>query len=160
MGYLRVLNERHANLMTGHFKMRPQIVIADDNARFLSSLVAALSGEFEVIATATDGRSALNHIKNLEPALAVLDLNMPELSGIEIAREVTGRCLSCKTVICSVESDAELIAAALAAGALGYVLKPRLHKDLLVAVKSAVRGETFVSGSDDVQNRAAAFTAD
>ena len=140
--------------------MKPQIVIADDNARFLTSLVAALSSEFEVIATATDGRSALNHIQSLEPILAVLDLNMPELNGIEITREITRQCLSCKTIICSVESDTELIAAALAAGALGYVLKPRLHNDLLVAVKCAARGEKFVSGSDGVQNPAPAFNAD
>ena len=140
--------------------MKPQIVIADDNARFLASLVAALSPDFDVIATATDGRSALDHIQNLAPVLAVLDLNMPELNGIEITREITRRCLSCKTVICSVETDTELITAALAAGALGYVLKPRLHKDLVVAVKCAARGESFVSGSDGVQNRASAFNAD
>lgn len=140
--------------------MKPQIVVADDNARFLTRLVAALSPDFEVIATATDGRSALDRIQNLEPVLAVLDLNMPELNGIEITRELTRRCLSCKIVICSVETDTELITAALAAGALGYVLKPRLHKDLLLAVKCAARGETFVSGSDHAQNRAAAFIAD
>jgi DNA-binding NarL/FixJ family response regulator len=85
---------------------------------------------------------------------------MPELNGIEITREIAGRCLSCKTIICSVESDTELITAALAAGALGYVLKPRLHTDLLLAVQCAARGETFVSRSDDVQNGAAAFDAD
>lgn len=140
--------------------MKQQIVVADDNARFLTSLVAALSGEFEVVATATDGRSALNHIQSLEPVLAVLDLNMPELNGIEITREIAKRCLSCKIVICSVETDEELITAALGAGAMGYVLKPRLHKDLLLAVKCAARGDTFVSGSDEVPNRATAFIVD
>lgn len=137
--------------------MKPQIVIADDNTGFLKSLVAALSVDFEVIATATDGQSALNHIQTLGPALAVLDLNMPGLNGLQVIREITRLCLASRIVICTVEDDTELITATLAAGALGYVLKPRLHKDLLIAMKCAARGETFVSGSDDIQNRAVQF---
>ena len=127
--------------------MKPRIVIADDNTRILLTLVSALSSEFEVIATATDGRSALNHIQHLRPEVAILDLNMPEMNGIEITREIMRQRLTSVVVICSVESDPELIAAAQCAGALGYVLKPRLGRDLLPAVKSAACGEPFVSAA-------------
>ena len=128
-------------------EMKLRIVVADDNSKILSTLVSALSIEFDVIATATDGRSALDHIERLQPAVAVLDLNMPELNGIEITREIVRQRLTSNVVICSVENDPELIAAALEAGALGYVLKPRLNKDLAIAVKRAASGESFVSGS-------------
>lgn len=139
--------------MTGIPEAKLRIVAADDNTRILSTLVAALSTEFDVIATATDGQSALNQIQSLEPEVAVLDLNMPGLNGIEILREIKRQRLRCRAVICSVESDEELIAAAMAAGALAYVLKPRLNKDLSNAVKCAARGECFVSASE-IQNRA------
>ena len=126
-------------------EIKPRIVVADDNAKVLVALVSALSGEFEVVATATDGRSALNSIQQLQPAVAVLDLNMPELSGIEVAREIARLRLTPGIVICSVESDPELIGAAQLAGALGYVVKRRLNKDLVIAVKRAACGESFVS---------------
>jgi|SRR5215469_5795302 len=139
--------ERPTLLMADIVEMKLRIVVADDNSKILSTLVSALSIEFDVIATATDGRSALDHIERLQPAVAVLDLNMPELNGIEITREIVRQRLTSNVVICSVENDPELIAAALEAGALGYVLKPRLNKDLAIAVKRAASGESFVSGS-------------
>lgn len=126
-------------------EIKPRIVVADDNAKVLLALVSALSVEFEVVATAADGRSALNFIQQLHPAVAVLDLNMPELSGIEVAREIARLRLTPGIVICSVESDPELIGAAQLAGALGYVIKRRLNKDLVIAVKRAACGESFVS---------------
>ncbi len=125
-------------------EMKLRILVADDNIKMLLALVSALS-EFDVIATATDGRSALNHIEHLQPAVAVLDLNMPELNGIEITREVVRQGLVSKIVICSVENDSELIATALTAGASAYVLKPKLNKDLVIAVKCAASGENFIS---------------
>jgi two-component system response regulator DegU len=125
--------------------MKPKIIIADDNETILATLVSVLSLEFEVIATALDGRSALDHIERLQPHAAVLDLNMPKLNGIEITRELVRQQLTCVVVICSVENDPELIAAAQGAGALGYVIKRRLKRDLVPAVKSAVSGAPFFS---------------
>ena len=133
--------------MTTTPEMTLRIVIADDNSKMLSTLVAVLSPEFEVVATANNGRCALEQIQRLQPAVAVLDLNMPELNGIEITRKVRQNGLRSGVVICSVESDPELIAAAQRAGALGYVLKPRLYRDLVIAVKCGARGEGFVSKS-------------
>lgn len=134
--------------MVDILQMKSQIVVADDNTRMLLALVSALSSEFEVIATATDGRSALNYIERLQPAVAVLDLNMPELSGIEITREIVRQCLPSKVVICSVENDPELIATVLEAGALAYVLKPKMNRDLTMAVKCAACGQSFISVPD------------
>jgi DNA-binding NarL/FixJ family response regulator len=129
------------------FKMKLRILIADDNQKALLALVAALSQDFNVIATATDGQSALEQIRQLQPSVAVLDLNMPELNGIEVTREIARQSLSCAVVICSVAKAPELIEAALAAGALGYVFKRRLIQDLSIAVKRAADGESFISAS-------------
>ena len=128
-------------------KMKLRILIADDNQRALFALVSALSQEFNVIATAANGRSALEQICRLQPSVAVLDLNMPELNGIEVTREIARQSLPCAVVICSVAKAPELIEAALAAGALGYVFKRRLLQDLSIAVKRAADGESFISGS-------------
>ena len=129
-------------------KMKLQVIVADDNSSMLGALVSALSPEFDVIATASDGRAALDHIQRLHPGVAVLDLNMPGLNGIEITREIARLHLESSVVICSIEDDPELIAAALGAGALGYVLKSRVNGDLLMAVKWASSGQPFVSVSD------------
>ena len=128
-------------------KMRLRILVADDNRRALLTLVTALSRDFDVIATADNGRSALEQISRLQPSVAVLDLNMPELNGIEVTKEIARQRLSCAVVICSVAKAPELIEAALAAGALGYVCKRRLLQDLSIAVKHAAQGESFVSKS-------------
>ena len=133
--------------MTTTPEVTVRIVVADDNSKMLSTLVAVLSSEFEVVATANNGRCALEQIQRLQPAVAVLDLNMPELNGIEITRKVRQNGLTSGVVICSVESDPELIAAAQSAGALGYVLKTRLNRDLVTAVKCVARGEAFISNS-------------
>lgn len=122
-----------------------RVIVADDDARVLQTVVGALSEEFEVVATASDGRSALKVIQQLQPEVAVLDLNMPELNGIEVTQEIMRLQLDLGVVICSVESDPELIGAAKLAGALGYVLKRRLNKDLVKAVKSAACGRCFSS---------------
>ena len=126
--------------------MKLRILVADDNQKSLFALVKALSLEFEVIGTATNGQSALEQIRRLHPSVAVLDLNMPELNGIEVAREIVRQRLSCAVVICSVAKAPEFIEAALAAGALGYVFKRRLNQDLSIAVKRAAHGESFISG--------------
>ena len=127
--------------------MKLRITVADDNPDILSAMVAALSQEFEVVATAADGRSALDQIQRLTPVVAVLDLNMPELNGIQVTREIMRQHLECKVVICSVETDPELIEAARRAGALGYVLKPRINRELATAVKCAAAGTPFFSNS-------------
>lgn len=134
-------------------EMKLRIVVADDNQKVLLALVSALSAEFDVIATATDGQSALNHIQQLQPSVVVLDLNMPGLSGIDVTREIIRQRLTCVVVICSVESDPDLIAAAQVAGALGYVLKRQFNRDLVTAVKLAACGQVFVSAPDGFRSQ-------
>ena len=126
--------------------MKLRAVVADDNSRFLQTLVAELqAASFDVVATASDGRSALECALRSQPDVIVLDLIMPALNGIEVTRELRKNGSSPAAVICSVETDPQTIDAAREAGVQGYVFKRRVAKDLVRAVLAASRGEAFVS---------------
>jgi DNA-binding NarL/FixJ family response regulator len=125
--------------------MRLRIVVVDDSASFLDKFVSVLGAEFDVVATAMDGKSALESIRSCRPDVVVLDLEMPLLNGIEVTRELAKQHPSPAIVICSVESDPEVVEAAQQAGALGYVFKSRIATDLVEAVKSVARGQSFIS---------------
>jgi two-component system response regulator DegU len=127
--------------------MKLRIVVADDNKAFLVMMVSLVATEFEVVATAADGRSALECIRLCRPDVVVLDLEMPGLNGIELTKELIKDSSSPAVVICSVENAPEIVEAALQAGILGYVFKARVAADLVAAVKSAARGQSFVSPS-------------
>lgn len=122
-----------------------KVVVAEDNPAVLRQLVSLLATEFEVVSTAENGNLALECSRRYEPDILVVDLEMPLLNGIEVTRELRKLGPTPAVVICSVESGEEVIEAAQQAGALGYVFKMQMDRDLVVAVKSAARGETFIS---------------
>jgi DNA-binding NarL/FixJ family response regulator len=128
---------------------RLRVIVADDNPAFLRELTSLLAAELDVVATAADGKSALNVIRHYKPDVVVLDLQMPELDGAQVTRELAKHPHTPPVVICSVETDPEVVEAARQAGAVAYVFKMRVHKDLLLAVKSAVQGKPFVSPASD-----------
>jgi len=125
--------------------MNLRVVVADDNAEFLQKAISALGTEFEVVATAADGQSALECVRHWRPDVVVLDLGMPVLNGIDVTKELMKHQPSPAVVICSIESDPEIVEAARQAGALGYVFKARIGQDLVGAVKAAAGGQSFVS---------------
>lgn len=125
--------------------MKLKVVVADDNPAVLRELVSLLDAEFDVVSTAENGQLAFEYARRNEPDIVVLDLEMPLLNGIEVTRKLRKLGRTPAVVICSVESDPEIIEAAQQAGALGYVFKARTTRDLIIAVKSAADGKSFVS---------------
>ncbi len=125
--------------------MKLRIVIADDNPAVLRQLVFLLGNEFEIVATVPDGALALEAIRCFRPDVVVLDIKMPVLGGIELTKILQKEFHPPAVVICSVENDQEFVEAAQHAGALGYVFKAHVAKDLIGAVKLAARGQSFVS---------------
>ncbi len=123
--------------------MRLRVVVADDNAAWLHSLTRLLEAEFDVVATASDGSAALERISDFNPDVAVLDLEMPALNGIQVTQEATKSGVATAVVICSVHRDRQLVEAAVKAGARGYIFKNNGLQDLLNAVKTAARGGTY-----------------
>jgi DNA-binding NarL/FixJ family response regulator len=131
------------NTTIGTVKLR--VVAVDDNAAFLRESTRLLGTEFDVVATAVDGEDALECIRRHRPHVVVLDLEMPRLNGIQVTKELATDPMSPAVVICSVEDDPEVVDAARQAGAHSYVVKSRIRGDLMAAVKSAARAQSFIS---------------
>ena len=125
--------------------MKLRILLADDNPAVLRQFVSLLGKEFDIVATAFDGGSALEAIRRFKPDVAVLDIRMPVLDGIELTRALQKEPHIPAVVICSVEDDQEFVEAAVLAGARCYVSKANVSKDLVAAVKFAAEGQSFVS---------------
>lgn len=125
--------------------MRKRVLVADDQSRILSAVSALLGKSFEVVGLVADGKAALQAAAKLEPDLVILDVSMPGMSGIEVARELKRRPNRAKIVFLTVHEDAEILASCLAAGGLGYVVKELMDSDLIPAMKEALAGRVFVS---------------
>ncbi|HKW62925.1 MAG TPA: response regulator [Candidatus Acidoferrum sp.] len=110
--------------------------------RFVSSLLQPRA-EFQV-KQASDGLEAVQKAEAIQPDLIILDISLPNLNGIEVARRVHKLAPSTKILFLSVESDADLVNEALSLGA-GYIHKPRASRDLLPAIETVLKGERFVS---------------
>jgi DNA-binding NarL/FixJ family response regulator len=121
------------------------VLVADDLAHVLSAVADLLRDSFEVIGLVSDGRAALEAALALEPDLIVLDISMPEMSGIEVARELKKRHSKARIVFFTVHKDADILATSLAAGGLGYVLKVHMETDLIPAMHEALAGRVYVS---------------
>jgi DNA-binding NarL/FixJ family response regulator len=125
---------------------RPRVLVADDNQAMLETVVSFLASEFEVVEAVNDGRTALEAALRLGPEVAVLDISMPILNGIQAAEHIRANhdCPT-KIVFLTANNDPEIVEAALATGASGYVLKLRLALDLIPAIKLALAGRCLVA---------------
>ena len=122
-----------------------RILLVEDFAefrRFVCSLLKA-KAEFQV-KQASDGLEAVQKAEQIQPQLILLDISLPTLNGIEVARRVPKRAPSARILFLSVESDPDLVNEALSLGA-GYIHKPRASRDLLPAIEAVLKGEQFVS---------------
>jgi DNA-binding NarL/FixJ family response regulator len=122
-----------------------RIVVGDGNPAVLRQLVRMLTAEFEVVGTAENGHTALLQIRQHKPAVVVLDLEMPLLNGLGVMQQLRASGSMPGIVICSLETNPEVIEEARKAGALGYVFKTRVADDLIAAVKAAARSQAFLS---------------
>ncbi len=124
---------------------RIRVVLVDDHKAMLDRAAELLAIQCDVVGTATDGRQAIEAVKILEPDVLVLDITMPEMSGIEVARQLKEAGGGSHIVFLTVHDDPEFAKEALEVGALVYVIKPRMASDLMVAVKEAYAGRSFIS---------------
>ncbi|NDJ14462.1 MAG: DNA-binding response regulator, partial [Acidobacteriia bacterium] len=110
------------------------ILLADEDALRRDGLSAVLSGNFEVISSVADGESALTGIRTLRPDVAVIDLNLPRVHGIELIRRVRAESLATKIIIMSSTDDADIVREAVRAGVDGYLLKNGPSRHLIDAI--------------------------
>ena len=127
--------------------MKTQILLADDHQVIIDGLKALLSGEpdMEVIGQATDGLQVLPKVLELKPEVLVLDLMMPGLGGLEVARQMKERAPSTKVIVLSMHANDAYVVEALRNGAAGYVLKQAEARALVDAIRAVRAGGRYLS---------------
>ncbi|MGZ7073878.1 MAG: response regulator [Candidatus Angelobacter sp.] len=129
-------------------KMPVKILLADDHAVLRQGLRVLLEREgFEVVGEASDGREAVKLCDKLRPDVALLDVTMPLLNGIDAAREIMKSNPRTKVVLLTMHTEDHLILESLRAGVTGYVLKTKAASELVQALRAVCRGEMFLTQS-------------
>jgi DNA-binding NarL/FixJ family response regulator len=123
------------------------VLLADDHASVRKSLRSLLetTDDIQVIATASSGAEAIAQASFYNPDVAILDLSMPLMDGIEATREIRVRCPLTHIMMLSIYDNAEYVQRALEVGAVGYVLKDMIGDDLLAAVRVIYSGGRYFS---------------
>ena len=126
-----------------------RVLIADDHTIVRKGLCSLLEGENDigVIGEARDGREVIRKVGELSPDVILLDINMPLLNGIEVARNIKQIHPSMGVIILTMYSDEGYVHEALLAGASGYLIKNTIPQDLCSAIRAVSRGESFLSPS-------------
>jgi DNA-binding NarL/FixJ family response regulator len=126
--------------------LRTRILLADDHAVVRRGLRLVLDAEpdLEVVAEASDGLEALEVALRTELHLAVLDVAMPGMTGLQVARELSVRRPETRTLLLSMHDSEQYLFEALRAGASGYVLKADADRTLIEACRATMRGEPFL----------------
>jgi len=122
-----------------------RVVLADDHQAVLAKVRGVLGEDFEVVDAVADGSQAVDVVLALDPDVLVTDISMPLLDGLQVAKRLQSAHCRAKIVFLTVHEDQDIVAAALDAGASGYVTKSRLATDLIPAIREALLGRTFVS---------------
>jgi two-component system, NarL family, response regulator NreC len=123
-----------------------RVVLADDHAVVRQGLRALLEREgFQVAGEAADGRQAIDLASTLLPDIAILDVRMPLLNGLDAAREIRKCCPRTKAILLTRHDEDQYVIEALHAGVTGYVLKSQMANDLLQAIKEVLRGGIYLS---------------
>jgi two-component system response regulator NreC len=124
-----------------------RIILADDHAVMRRGLRLVLEQQegFEVVGEASDGRAAVDLAERTRPDIAVLDITMPNLNGIEAARQINAKQIGVSTIVLSMHADESFVLRALKAGARGYLLKESAESDLINAVRLVSEGKAFFS---------------
>ena len=124
-----------------------RVVLADDHTLFregVRSLLARIA-DVTIVGEAGDGRTALDLIDRVQPDVALLDITMPELNGLEVASRIGKASPGTRVVVLSMHAGEAYVAQALKAGVAGYLLKDAAAAELEMALRAVARGDTYLS---------------
>jgi len=119
--------------------------MADDHPLILEGFRSLLEPQGELVGTARDGRSLVETVLRLRPEVVVLDITMPQLNGIEAARQIKKALPNTRILFLTMHSNPRYLQEALAAGASGYLLKTSAAEELATAVKQIMTGKTYIT---------------
>lgn len=129
--------------------MSIKVMLADDHALMREGIrhLLEFDGSIEVIEEASDGIECLEKLKNVEPDILLLDINMPDMNGIEVLKELKKNDNSIKVLILTVHSEIEYLIKAVDIGASGYILKDSGSLELKQAINVIMNGESYIQPS-------------
>jgi len=123
-----------------------RVVLADDHVLVRQGLKSLLEREgFQVVGEASDGQEVLRHVQSLQPDIAVVDIRMPILNGLNAARELKRSCPKTKVILLTQHDEDQYVSEAIEAGVMGYVLKNQVASDLLQAMRQVSRNQVYLS---------------
>jgi DNA-binding NarL/FixJ family response regulator len=124
-----------------------RILVAEDHPLFRKGVISLLSSvpEFEVIGEAATGEEAVARAADLQPDVVLMDLQMPEVNGIEATRRILKESPSVRVLVVTLFEDDDSVFTALRAGARGYVLKDSDEEEMMLAIRAVGRGEAIFS---------------
>lgn len=130
-------------------KSETRVLIADDHPVLRRGLMQVIEGDvrLRVVAEAGDGETALHCIEQLKPHIAVLDVEMPGLNGLAVAREIVNRRLPVEIVFLTIHGEEDFLHSALEAGAKGYLLKESALTEIVQALLAVARGQHYITPS-------------
>jgi two-component system, NarL family, response regulator NreC len=127
--------------------LKIRVVVADDHAIIREGLQVMLGNQpdMEVVGIAVNGREAIRIVDEHQPDVAVLDISMPELNGIEAIQQISPRHPQLKVIVLSIHESKPYVYRALKAGAKGYLIKETAGREVVDAVRAVQRGERYLS---------------
>jgi len=126
--------------------MSLRLLLAEDHTILLEGLRALLDKEgFNIVGQAQDGRAAVDLARELQPDVAILDIAMPALNGVDAAREIGRVSPDTRTILLTVHEDNQYVIEALRAGVSGYLVKTKAASDLVQAIKEVSQGALYLS---------------
>jgi DNA-binding NarL/FixJ family response regulator len=125
--------------------MKPRLLLADDHTLLLEGIRLLLQPEFELVGSVEDGQALLAAARTLKPDVILLDISMPRLNGIDAARRLRKLLPSARLIFLTMHADADYVAEAFRAGAMGYLLKRAAASELLTAIHAVLKGNHYVS---------------
>lgn len=124
-----------------------RVFLADDHETVLARVRTILGEKFDIVGVASNGRDAVAEVRRLDPDVLVIDISMPVLDGLQAASQLQAANCRTKTVFLTVHKDHDFVAAAISAGALGYVTKSDVTTDLVPAIHEVLDGRLYISRS-------------
>ncbi len=124
---------------------RSRVLLADDHPVMLGKVRSWLEKDFEVVGAVGDGQALISAAAEMQPDVVILDITMPGINGIEVAKQLRQAGSPAKIIFLTVHEDPDFRSEALATGALGYVLKSRLTLDLIPAIHKVIANNFFIS---------------
>lgn len=121
------------------------LILVDDHPGVLRQAIDLLPERFDVIEALEDGMGLQSALNKFQPDILVMDITLPIVSGVELARKIRAAGFTTKIVFLTVHADSDYAWEAFDAGAAGYVIKPRLASDLVSALDAVAAGHRFVS---------------